>query len=409
MRIAVLSGPGISAESDGPDRIRLSRVKLVALSAVLLLSSCSTPTIGKETPSVSAATAPLAQPIQTALQATLDANRATWGYPGAMVGVWTPEGEWFGVTGTSGPDSSRPPQRGDHTRIGSLTKTFTVMTVLRLADQQKLSLQDPVEKYVPGIPNGTTATLRDLARMTSGIANYTATPAFFRRWSPDPANVVFTPEDLVGYVRGEAPLFPAGTRMDYSNTNTALLGMVIEKVTGKPVAEVFDTELLGPLGLSATSFPDRSAHLPSPHLDGITIQPDGPGGPVRNATAWNPSWAFTAGAMISTLDDMRVWTETLGTGGGLISEAMQREREASAVSTVPPNTPESTYGLGFFTERGWWGHNGALPGYTSYAVHHPARKTSVVVFVNSDISTPQQPRPPADLLAADIIDALTSP
>lgn len=387
-------------------------MKLLVLAAtVVLLSSCSAATSGTEAPSapVSASATPLAEPVRASLQSTLDASRAKLGYPGAMVGVWTPEGEWFGVTGTSGPDSGRPPQRTDHTRIGSLTKTFTVMTVLRLADQQKLSLQDPVEKYVPGMPNGTTATLRDLARMTSGIINYTATPGFFSRWSPDPAVVLFTPADLVGYARVEPALFPAGSRTDYSNTNTVLLGMIIEKVTGKPVAEVFETELFTPLGLSATSFPGRSPQLPSPHLDGITIQPDGPGGPVRNATEWNPSWAFTAGAMVSTLDDMRLWTEALGTGGGLISEAMQREREASAVSTVPPNTPESTYGLGFFTERGWWGHNGALPGYTSYAVHHPARKTSVVVFVNSDISTPQQPTPPADLLAGDIIDVLTRP
>ncbi|MGI9164498.1 MAG: serine hydrolase domain-containing protein [Mycobacterium sp.] len=374
----------------------------IVVAVALLLSSCAVPTTGTRSP-----VAQLAEPLRTSLQSTLDANRAKLGYPGAIVGVWTPEGEWFGITGTSGPDSQRPPRRDDHTRIGSLTKTFTVMAVLRLADQQRLALGDPIEKYVPGMPNGTTATLRDLARMTSGIANYSATRTFFERWSPDPAGAVFTPEDLIGFAKPEPPLFPAGSRMDYSNTNTALLGMVIEKVTGTPVAEVFEKELFEPLGMSGTSFPGPSPDLPAPHLDGITLQPDGPGGPVRNATDWNPSWTFTAGGMISTLDDMRVWTEALGTGGGLISEEMQREREASATSTVPPNTPELAYGLGFFTDRGWWGHNGALPGYTSYAAHHPARKTSVVVFVNSDIGTPDQPTPPADLLAYDLIGTLT--
>lgn len=168
---------------------------------------------------------------------------------------------------------------------------------------------------------------------------------------------------------------------------------------------VYRANLLEPLGMSQTSFPGSSPELPQPHLDGLTNQPDGT---VRDATSWNPSWTFTAGGMISTLDDMHTWTVALGTGDGLISQEMQHQREASTTSRVPPNDAELTYALGFFVDRGWWGHNGALPGFTSYAVHHPQRRTSVVVFVNSDITTPDQQTKPADLLAADIIAALPS-
>lgn len=385
-------------------------MRFLAVSAVvaLVLTGCTPPTPESGTRSgvVPAPSGALADTLRDSLQRTLDTNRATLGYPGAMVGVWTPEGSWLGVTGRAGPDTDRPPRRDDHTRIGSLTKTFTVMALLQLVDQKKVSLQDTIGTYVPGVPNGDTATLRDLATMTSGIVNYTETRPFEQAWSADPAGAVFSPEQLVDFAKPEAPLFAAGTQMNYSNTNTVLLGMVIEKVTGKPVAEVFTANLLAPLGMSGTSFAGQSPDLPTPHLDGITLQPEGPGGPIRNATNWNPSWTFTAGGMISTLDDMRVWTEVLGTGGGLISAEMQREREASTRSTVPPNTPELTYGLGFFSDRGWLGHNGALPGFTSYAVHHPERRTSVVVFVNSDIGTPEHPTAPADVLAADIIDAL---
>lgn len=386
-------------------------MRLAALAFIVLLSAvvtgCDSATTATDTRGRTIPAPALAEPLPSTLQATLDASRQALGFPGAMVGVWTPEGAWFGVTGVSGRGSGRPPRREDHTRIGSLTKTFTVMALLQLVDQKKVSLQDTIGTYVPGMPNGDTATLRDLATMTSGIVSYTETGGFFRAWSADPAGALFTPRQLIDFARAEPPLFPAGTEMNYSNTNTVLLGMVIEKVTGRPVAEVFENGLLEPLGMSATSFPGRSQALASPHLDGITIQPDGPGGPIRDATDWNPSWTFTAGGMISTLDDMRTWTEALGTGGGLISEAMQREREASTTSTTPPNTPELTYGLGFFCDRGWWGHNGALPGFTSYAVYHPERRISVVVFVNSDITTPDQPTAPADLLAADIIDILT--
>ena len=375
---------------------------LVLITAVLVAAGCAT---SGTAPVTSESGAALPPSVGTTLQGVLDANREKLAYPGAMVGVWTPDGAWFGVTGDSGPDSGRPPQRDDHTRIGSLTKTFTVMALLQLADRGQVSLQDPIGRYVPGLPNGETATLRDLAAMTSGIGNYSASEAFGEAWSADLAGAVFTPTQLVDFVKDDPALFPAGTQMDYSNTNTVLLGMVIEKVTGQPMAQVYRTNLLEPLGMSQTSFPGSSPELPQPHLGGVTNQPDGV---VRNATDWNPSWTFTAGGMISTLDDMRTWTVALGTGGGLISEEMQRQREDSTTSTVPPNDPELSYALGFFVDRGWWGHNGALPGFTSYAVYHPQRQTSVVVFVNSDITTPEQQTKAADLLAADVIDALPS-
>lgn len=401
-----------------PDIQDVNPVKLTAvirvvalLGAVLLAAGCGAPaTVSPEATSVASPDPGSTLPAElvTTLQSTLDANRDKLGYPGAMVGVWTPDGAWFGVTGESGPDSGRPPQRDDHTRIGSLTKTFTVMALLQLADRQQVSLTDPIGKYVPGVPNGQTATLRDLAAMTSGIPNYTQSRAFGEAFTADPQDIVETPQRLVDFVKGEPALFPAGTRSEYANTNTVLLGMVIEKVTGQPIAEVYRTNLLEPLGMSQTSYPGTSPELPDPHLRGVTNQPDGPGGPVREATNWNPSWASTAGAMISTLDDMRAWTVALGTGGGLISEQMQREREASTTSTVPPNDANLTYALGFFVDRGWWGHNGALPGYTSYAAYHPERRTSLVVFVNSDITTAEQQTPPADVLAEEIVAALPS-
>jgi hypothetical protein len=110
-----------------------------------------------------------------------------------------------------------------------------------------------------------------------------------------------------------------------------------------------------PSGVTAPALFTRAATgrppaLPQPHLDGVTNQPDGT---VRDATDWNPSWTFTAGGMISTLDDMHTWTVALATGDGLISEEMQRLREGSTTSTVPPNDAESTYALGFFVDR-WW-------------------------------------------------------
>ena len=314
------------------------------LTAVLLTAGCAAPgttTVARE----SAAALPAS--VGAAFQTALDANRDRLGYPGALVGVSTPDGAWFGVTGESGRGSGRSPQRDDHTRIGSLTKTFTVMVLLQLVDRGKVSLADPIGRYISGLPNGDTATLRDLAAMTSGIPNYSASAVFGEAWSADPAGTVFTPQQLVKFVRKEPALFPAGRQMDYSNTNTVLLGMVIEKVTGQPMTQVYQANLLEPLGMSQTSFPGSSPALRQPHLDGVN-QPDGA---VRDATDWNPSWTFTAGGMISTLDDMHTWTVALGTGSGLISEEVQRLRAASTMSTVPPNDAELTYALGFFVDH----------------------------------------------------------
>lgn len=195
---------------------------------------------------------------------------------------------------------------------------------------------------------------------------------------------VFTPQQLIDYVKGDKPLYPAGTKVNYSNTNTVLLGMVIEQVTGKPFADSLQSGILDPLGMTQTSFPTTSPAIPDPYWQGITEQGI-PYGTVKNATNWNPSWGFTAGAMISTLDDLRKWAVALGTGQGIFNAATQAERVKSETSTVPPNSPEMAYALGFGVSNGWIGHTGELPGFNTSIQYDPKTQTTIVVMVNSDI------------------------
>jgi D-alanyl-D-alanine carboxypeptidase len=108
-------------------------------------------------------------------------------------------------------------------------------------------------------------------------------------------------------------------------------------------------------------------------------------GKIADATNWNPSWGYSAGAMISTIDDLRCWAMTLGSGGGLVSDRLQKERLASVDSTVPPNSPGKAYALGFGVFNGWIGHTGELPGYNSSIQYEPTTGATVVVMVNSDI------------------------
>lgn len=397
-----------------PDRrsIRILPLSAVAASLTLLLvagytgSAASAPLACASQPVAQTAFAPT---LQARLQQVLDRNKSAFAFPGAEAGVWTANGSWVGVTGSAAANGKAAPSRADHTRIGSITKTFTVMLLLQQVDRGLVSLDDPIGKYVKGLPNGNTATLRMLASMTSGIPSYTFDAGFQQRLFEHP-DTVFSPQQLLGYVRGAKVLYPAGTRVDYSNSNTVALGQVIEQVTGKSFAKAMQDGILDPLGLSGTSFPGNSPLLPGPHLDGITMQGQ-PEGKTADATSWNPSWGYSAGAMISTLDDLRCWAVALGTGGALVSDRLQRERMASVDSTVPPNSPAKAYALGFGVFNGWIGHTGELPGYNSSIQYDPKTGTTVVVMVNSDI--PVGPagseRNPAPTISDQLIEAMAAP
>lgn len=346
---------------------------------------------------------------QARFQQVLDKNRALFNFPGTQAGVWTAGGSWLGVSGASAPGGRTPPARDDHTRIGSITKTFTVMLLLQLADQKLVSLEDPIGKYVPGLPNGNTATLRMLASMISGIPSYTFDDQFLSVYFNN-TQAIFTPQQLVNFVKGKAADFPAGTQVAYSNTNTVALGMVIEQIAGKPFAQVLKENILVPLNLTQTLSPGASNAFLEPHLRGITIQAY-PEDSIKDATDWNPSWGFSAGDMISTLDDLRVWAVALGTGGGLVSPEMQKQRMASMVSSVPPNSPAMAYALGFGVSNGWIGHTGELPGFNTSIQYDPKSQTVVVVMVNSDIasvSSAGKQIDPAPTISGELIAALGS-
>jgi len=310
--------------------------------------------------------------------------------PGAVVAVRTADGTWLATVGHQDWDRTEPMTADVNQRVGSVTKTFTVTALLQLAEQGLLSLDDPIDAYVQGVPNGF-ATLRELAEMRSGIPSYTFSDAFQQALFSDPDHV-FTPQELVDFVAGEPPMFEPGTMTFYSNTNTVLLGMVIEQVTGTPIAEVMDEQIIGPLGLSHTLMPDDATY-PEPHPHGYTMQ-GVDGDQPSDATDWNPSWGWTAGAMISDVDDLLAWGEALGTGEGILSAEAQAERLSSFDFDIPvytgpgttaPQTPARAYGMGLGLALGWYGHEGELPGFNTYVQHHAESGTTLVVMVNADI------------------------
>ena len=313
--------------------------------------------------------------IDGALEKAFSASKA----PGVVVGIWIPgEGSYVAARGVADTKTRRPMRVEDHFRIGSITKTFTATLLLILADEKKLGLDDPVSKYAAWVPNGEKITLRMLADMTSGLHNYTEDDAWVKTMFSD-LKRVWTPRELVDVGIRHPPDFPPGQGWHYSNTNYVLLGMILEQVTGKRIQDSFGEKIFRPLRLKQSSWPIGAA-LPAPYAHGITVQTLDD--KLDDATYRNPSWAFTAGQLVSTMADLRTWIVSYATGS-LLSPAMQKQR--LTWMTMPPNTPERAYGIGIGIDHGWLGHTGELPGYNCAAFYLPEKKAVIVVMVNSDI------------------------
>ena len=399
LSLLVVAAPvlhGVRSWWKGPNVLRITSIAIVAVVTLAVAPACSSSSTvspqGSDATSAVSSPSPtgssnsevaLAPEVQEQLQKVIDDVRQQFNAPGLQAGVWTDSGQWVGTSGTAKVDTTEPITPADHTRIGSITKTMTGTVILQLIDEGALSFDDVIETFVPGMPNGATATIRDLLQMQSGIPAYTDGTTVVEQYAADPTTT-FTPQELVDSVKEKPAMFEPGTKFFYSNTNYVLLGLVIEKVTGKSIADNFDERLFTPLGMSETSVPGDSTELPAPYLSGISTQAD-PEGTVKDATNWNPSLAFTAGEAISTLDDLHKWAVALGTGEGILPPETQQLRVDSVNTTVPPNTPERSYGMGIVNTGGWLGHTGEIPGYNTVVNYRADTKTAIVVMVNSDI------------------------
>ncbi|MGW1777186.1 serine hydrolase domain-containing protein [Streptomyces sp. NPDC002104] len=298
--------------------------------------------------------------------------------PGVQVALSAPgKGTYVRAFGLADKATGAPMTDRLNMRIGSETKTFTVTAMLKLVDEGRIGLDDPIGKYVKGVPNGDRITLRELAGMRSGLFNYSADEDFFKALTSDPDRP-FTPQELLAYSFKHPVLFEPNAQFSYCNTNLILIGLVVEKISGQSLADYVNEKVVGPAGLKHTVFP-TAAEFPSPHAQGYTDQTAS--GKTEDAAGWNPSWGWAAGAMISDLTDLRQWAKVVATGE-LLTPATQAER-----LDVVPALPGTGYGLGIFNVQGWIGHNGSLPGYQSLTVYNPQQSdATLVVLLNTDIS-----------------------
>lgn len=312
------------------------------------------------------------------------ASTQSAGTPGAVVGVRTDGGTWFGTFGTADPDTGAPMATDTRLRIGSVTKTFTATLVLQMVESGELSLSHPIARYVPGVPRGDDITLGLLATMRSGLANYTSVPEFAAQIMADP-RAPHTIDEVITAGLSNSPVFAPDGQFDYCNTNYILLGRVVEQVAGSDFGAVVSRRILEPLGWADTWWPGDSARLPAPHARGFTllIPSDRPGVPT-DATGFNPSWAGAAGALVSTAEDLLDYGHALVTGEGLLDAGTQALR-LDSFGPAPSLGPGVSYGIGLMQIDGWIGHSGDIPGYRAACYHHPEISTTVVVLTASDI------------------------
>ncbi|MGX2997217.1 serine hydrolase domain-containing protein [Streptomyces sp. JNUCC 64] len=296
------------------------------------------------------------------------------GVPGVSAQVRDRAGTWRTATGVGDLRTGRPRGADDRYRVGSVTKTFVAASLLLLEGDGRLDLDDPVERWLPGLvrgggSDGRRITVRQLLNHTSGIPDYIRDEDFRRTRFHDPGFrshrfVSLSPRRLVRTALAHPAAFRPGTSWGYSNTNYVLAGLVIEAVTGRPYGETVRDRIVRPLGLRATTVPGTDPRLPDPHSRAYgRLSPDPRAVRVHDVTLLDPSMAYAAGEMISSSADLTRFLTALLRGELLTGR--QLAAMTSTVETAPGSAVR--YGLGVLSVRTrcgvrLWGHGGDIPG-----------------------------------------------
>ncbi len=357
---------------------RRPRAPALLLTATLLASLMIGP---------SAASAATRQPAPTSgLVTELDAalnDVVAAGVPGIIARVNDPRrGVRVSTAGVSDLATGAPLRPAAQFRIGSITKTFVATAVLQLVDEGRLRLDEPVARRLPSLlANGERITVRQLLNHTSGLPDYVQDPELFAGIIE---NRAWQPRQLVTLAERYPQQFEPGTAWEYSNTNYIVAGLLIEAVTGRPLARELQRRIFTPLRLDHTSFPAATARLTGNHAHGYTSTEfiPTPDGRPLDVTSYNPSHAWAAGAIVSNAADLSTFYRTL-LDGRLLSRPLMREMQTTI--PVDPTDPDRTfsYGLGIWRVADAcganWGHTGAIFGYQSQAFRNERTGRTVVI------------------------------
>ncbi|MEU9089032.1 serine hydrolase domain-containing protein [Streptomyces sp. NPDC048428] len=359
MRTRTRQGLRPSTRQQGGRRRRAVSAAAAVAIGVMTLGALAPPAASDSDSAASAAAAARPDSVQQALNALVRDD----GMPAALASVQDRNGRTRTYTAGVGDltTGSKVPRDGQ-VRIGSNTKAFTAVVVMQLVGEGKIGLDATVDTYLPGLVrgegiDGRRITVRQLLQHTSGLPEYG-----IHVDDDEIRNRYFEPRELLDIaLRYKADAVP-GTTWGYSNTNYVLAGLIVQKVTGRPLAEEMDRRIIKRIGLRHTYFPSLGEMtIREPHPRGYHRNPAD--GPLRDFTEMDPSAGWAAGQLISTNSDLnRFFTALLG--GRLLPAAQLAEMR----TTVPAGTSGLRYGLGL-TSRPlscggvYWGHGGDIAGY----------------------------------------------
>ena len=318
------------------------------------------------------------------------------GVPGVALQAKNRHGVWKATAGVGNLRTKQPRSADDNFRAGSITKTFIATVLLQLEAEGRVSLDDTVDKWLPGVVRGNghdgrNITLRQLLNHTSGIFSYTddehlqseifLPEGFFKN-----RYRTWTPNEIVNIAMGHKPEFAPGTNWSYSNTNYTLAGMVIKKVTGNSYGDEVRRRVIKPLGLHGTYMPGTNPTVPQPSSRAYSPLGENTTGKIYDVTALNASVANSAGEIISNSGDLNRFYSAL-----LRGKLLPAEQLAEMKTTVAAGAVEGRYGLGLIEEElscgvTIWGHRGGIHGSSSMAVTTADGKHSLAFNFNGDWS-----------------------
>jgi len=281
-----------------------------------------------------------------------------------------------------------------HFRNGAVAISYVATLLLKLVDEQKVSLDDKLSEFLPEIPHADRVTLGQLAQMTSGYVDYVigntkmndaayANP--FRRW---------TVHELLQFAVNQPLLYEPGTNWNYAHTNYLLLGLALEKVTGQEMPKLLSEKVLRPLGLTNT-VNSPTPEIPAPVLHAFSSERReflkiGPGTPFyEESTFWDPSWTITHGAIQTTnIYDLEATAVGIGSGRLLSADSYQKmistdlrgkTRKQRGCATCDEMTDGYTYGMGIVISGNWLLQNPLMSGYSAVTAYLPSQKIAIAV------------------------------
>ncbi|TDB80491.1 class A beta-lactamase-related serine hydrolase [Actinomadura sp. KC216] len=354
------------------------------------------------------------------LRATLDATHEA-GMPGLFSAVRDGRTAWDGASGVADTETGRPVTPHMQQRAGSITKTFVATAILQQVEKGRVGLDVPVAQYLPevfpGRP-GKQVTVRMLLNHTSGIGDYVVL-AFPSLTEGSPKSLdadrlrKLSPEQLIKWGMQAPRTGEPGERWSYSNTNYVIAGRLLEKVTGTKAEKYIAQHVISKAGLKHTYFPS-GPHIDGPHsrmYESLYQQVK----PPRDYSTFNMSWAWTAGALISTTDDLNRFYSKLLTGG-LIGKAALAEMQRTVPAKDADGNVLMNYGLGLYSTEmpcgTFWGHDGVVFGAGTQSLSSAGGARQITFALNLtkyqklDSDGVPVPHPIDSALSAHVVEAL---